>query len=238
MKKISVHFLPPEMINTLHSPPEDAIDPEEWRDFFFQFTDKNGGIPLCTITLDNAPLLRALLDRRYFRAELKKHLIDTDIDNKEELETALEEHIKRRKESSRSCLKIIFDMFLRPIVNIFNRYLRAESLIEKMRLKTAEVEELQEKEYGCSSVFLTFETEDEQRRALEALKSGRIMKGNNDASSIPSEFKFRGKFVLDVIEPCEPNAVRYLELETPFKKKIVQRIITLSITVGLIALSM
>lgn len=218
------------------SPPKDAIDPEEWRDFFSTFTDESGGITLCTITLDNSLLLRALLDRRYFRAELKKHLRDTDIDNEEELEAGLEEHIKSRNSMSRSCIKIVFDVFLRPIVNLLKKYLRAEDLVERIKTKTAEVKELQRKDYNCSSVFVTFETEIEQRRALKALNSGKIhIKGNG--KNIPNEFLFRDT-VLDVIEPCEPSAVRYLDLETPLQKRVVQRLITMSITVALIALSM
>ena len=213
------------------------MDPEEWRDFFSTFTNENGGITLCTITLDNSPLLRALLDRRYFRSELKKHLRDIDIDNEEELKAGLEEHIKQRNNMSRSCIKVLFDVLLRPILNLFRKYLRAEVLVEWIKVKTDEVKELQTKEYKCSSVFVTFETEIEQRRALEALNTGQIqIKGGG--KNIPSEFLFRGTAVLDVKEPCEPCAVRYLELETPFKKRIVQRIITFSITTLLIALSM
>ena len=62
-----------------------------------------------------------------------------------------------------------------------------EDLLRKIKTLTKEIKELQEKEYSASKVFVTFETEEGQRTALDALKVGLIDLNMNRRSAVADE---------------------------------------------------
>ncbi len=115
-------------------------------------------------------------------------------------------------------------------------YLDPQVLLERIRMKTELIEELQQKDYDVSSVIVTFESESGKRTALEALSASRIAVKTQNTAGKKEEDLFRGR-ILDVIEPSEPSAIQYLNLDVGLIKRIVQFLITLTITLALVILS-
>lgn len=189
---------------------------------------------LVTIILNNAPLLRALRARRYFRKELQRRIPDANLDG-DNLRYSVLDKANNIKEKRRSIAKLLFNCTLRPILRIFGMYLDPEVLLEKINLKTKEIKELQKQNFDVSSVIVTFESESGKRTALEALSVSKI--AVKTQQSTHTHNKFRGELVLDVIEPSEPSAIQYLNLDVSLIKRIIQFTITLVITIGLVALS-
>ena len=96
---------------------------------------------------------------------------------------------------------------------------------------------LMAKDYDATSIFVTFETEQAQRKALQALTVSKVAIATNDGTALtalPEALKFRGKLVLDVTEADEPSVIRWKDLNETIPLRIIQRVATGSITVTLI----
>ena len=93
------------------------------------------------------------------------------------------------------------------------KYLRSpspQSMYERLEELDAEIEALSEKKFNVSSVFITFETEQSQRRVLEAMSFPKLQ----SVASIPEEFMFEGH-KLTILEPDEPSSIRWADLNVP-----------------------
>lgn len=219
----------------ISNPPPDALDPEEWRVFFEQFAEKQ--VTVCTIALNNDALLRALMNRRINRDKLRRLLPrDVDLDNEVELFDAIQKHIKERNSKKRTCFGIIFGCTLKPLLQLLNMFLPAETLKKKIDHWTQQAKKLQKKKYKATHVFITFETEEGQRAALTALSIGKMDVWLNNTCAVAPNVLFRGK-LLKAEEPTEPSAVRWLDMNVSNFRKIIQRSVTFFLTLGLIALS-
>jgi len=227
------------------NPPKDAYDPDKWRDFFSNY-EAGKGVTLVTVLLNNAELLKALKIRRYFRNELQKRLPNVNLERVDLSDPVVTENIKQKaqalREKRRSCFKVIFNYTVRPILRLLNKYLDLEVLQKKIEEKTAEIEELQKKDYEVSSVIITFESEQGQRTALNVLQASvlDIRKQNTADKHVFRHTTQDGEEIdvlLDVVQPTEPSTLRYLDFDNTFFKSSIQFMITLIITCGLIALS-
>jgi hypothetical protein len=87
-----------------------------------------------------------------------------------------------------------------------------------------------------SAVYITFETEQGQRTAMEALNVSRTESLANTAIGLDPSALFRGK-VLNVDEAPEPTAVRWLDLNYSSVSMAMRTSFTLIVTLGLVALS-
>ena len=191
------------------SPPPDAKDPEEWREFFLRYAEgPKPHIVACTIVLNNEFLIWQLINRRICRFELQKLLPNTNIDDVDALETDVKKHIAERDKMGRSCFNILFTFTIRPILKLINRFVPAEELLDKIKLYTDKIKTFQEKEYEAKHVFITFETESGQRNALKALQYGKMKNRKN-------KILFRNEHLLEIKEPRVPSAILYQELNTP-----------------------
>lgn len=217
----------------INSPPKDAIDPDEWRDFFSTFDDGKG-VTLVTIMLNNTPLLRALKARRYFRKELQRKIPNLDLNNSDVVKSEILEKAISSQHKQRSLAKLCFNCSLRPILRIFGMYLDPEVLLERINQKTTEIKLLQKQNYDAFRVIVTFESEAGKRTALETLQASRIDISRQNTAN--KHNMFRGKHLLDLVEPSEPTAMRYLDVDVSVSKRIFEFTITLIITLGLIAL--
>jgi hypothetical protein len=213
------------------NPPPDAYDPEEWRDFFSQFAEKQ--VTCVTVALNNDQLLRKLLTRRVFRRNLKAQLgKNVNMDNEDEVRVAIAQMNRDAALEQKGCLAIAFDCICR-VLHLFNMFLPAETLVDKIVKLSEEIKELQKAKYDVSEVFVTFETEEGQRNCLSALSVGRMNIWMNKTDMISPSTIFHEN-VLDVTEPKEPNTIRWLDLHVPSWKKIVQSMINLVLTSGVI----
>ena len=155
------------------------------------------------------------------------------MDDEDEVRTAVAQLVNDRDLEPRGCLWKLFDCTVLPILHIFGMMLLAETLVDRLFDLTVEIKELQTEKYEVCKVFVTFETEEGQRAALSALSIGRLdIMMNNKANCAPSAL-FKGH-ILNVSEPSEPSAVRWLDLSASTMRKSFIRFLNLGITVGIV----
>lgn len=216
------------------NPPPEAINPDAWRDFFSQFATDGDQVTFVTVTLNNEDLVRKLMIRRILQNQLRVKLPPgTDMDDKELIAGHVERLMKERAEQKVGCIGRILNIFVVPILNIFNLLLAPDVLVEKIEKFTEEIKELQKERYTASHVYVTFETEEGQRTALDALKVGRINGFLNNTNAVSPECLFEGR-ILRVVEPTEPNTIRWLDISKAKGLKFLRRFITLIITLVII----
>lgn len=217
------------------NPPPDAYDPDEWRDFFAQFAEKQ--VTVVTVGLNNESLLNLLLARRVHRHNLRLMLPKgTDMDDEDQVRSAVARLIQDREAEPDGCIMRFLGCAVFPFLRIFNMFLPPEVLVDRVFRLTDQIKELQGEKYTVSNVFVTFETEEGQRAALAALSVGKLDAiRNNTANSAPSAI-FRDR-VLKVEEPTEPSAVRWMDLSASTLRKIILRILNLLITLGVVSFS-
>jgi hypothetical protein len=171
----------------------DAKDPEEWRDFFSQF----GHVTFCTVTLDNEQLMRALIQRRKLVLQIEYLLRPGVPFDKNNLDAMVQQ-----------CY---------PVPHWQKLFLfasDASTLLKKIRaMEQGPIKKLAAQKKNVSNVFVIFETEQGQRRALEALSVPRLDVWTNNKSHIAENYLFRGNHVLAVREPPEPSSVRWQDLD-------------------------
>lgn len=145
----------------IENPPADATDPEEWRRFFNHFADEEGkGVTLVTVALDNAKLVKALIQRRKQLKNLSK-LLPYGIDMMDQ-ETVLK--AVSATESSNSWISSM----LHPIFPDAKREWGYIQVTEN------DIRHLVQQTYKATMVFCTFESERAQRNALHALSTGKV----------------------------------------------------------------
>lgn len=219
------------------NPPKEAIDPDKWKDFFSQFATGGDQVTVVTVALNNELLVRKLLNRRLLRNQLRFKLpAGTDLDDEKAVEAAVLEYNWEKEAEKPGCIARILGLVLIPILQIFNYFLPPAVLVEKIKKLTQEIKELQEKKYDASKIYVTFETEEGQRTALESLTVGRIDHLMNRTAAVHPSCLFEGK-ILRVIESTEPNGVRWLDLSYGMKTKLFRRFLTLATTVGMVGLA-
>ncbi|EJK76259.1 hypothetical protein THAOC_01989 [Thalassiosira oceanica] len=211
----------------VRNPPEDAVDPDEWRDFFDTFADK--GVTLVTVALDNEPLIQKLVARRRDIKLLLHKLppkLTLDFDDEEGTEKIILDCMAKRIAADNSWFitKIFAGIksFSISFLGYQDGYFQSEEKIwNRIKNTNDEIRELQQREYNAASVFVTFETEQGQRTALEAMNFSKAeVFLNNSNMRVDQSALFKGR-VLECHEAPEPNAV----------------LATMAITLGLCLLS-
>lgn len=203
------------------NPPEDAKDPEEWRRFFED--NFNGAqLTVCTIAVDNDLLVQTLVERR---ERLRKiHNMQEPGSSMKMLDLA---RVAAEQERGRGFWGRVMAMVVPGIPEHFARLVALN----------AKVEGLAQLAYPATNVFLTFETEKDQRHVLENLSVGKIKSDRNDARALSDpKYLFRGEHVLAVEEPDEPNTVRWQDLNAGAWKMFKERCLTTLCTLLSVAL--
>ena len=203
-------------VEVMH-PPKDARDPTEWK-HFFEKASGGGHVTVCTIALDNEELVRALLTRRMKLMHLEMMLPSA------------------MKLARRSKLKEQIDTmppmswWKRLYMSGMHMAFSPKMVYSQILALEKRIEELSKKVYDVSHVFVTFETEHAQRKALMALDTPFQNVKKNNLQAIPEELRFRGKHVLWIQEPAEPDAVRWQDLEETKLQRLKQQSATLFLT--------
>jgi hypothetical protein len=105
------------------------------------------------------------------------------------------------------------------------------ALYNKVIVLTAEIKGLSQLDNPVTSIFITFETEKAQREILSTLcvsKSDALC--NNKNALKDKKHIFRGKHVLEIIEPDEPSTIRWSNLNTEFFQSVKALCITTVLT--------
>lgn len=196
----------PDYSIVVNNPPPDAVDPDEWKDFFEKFADK--GVTLITVALDNEQLLKKLVQRRMEIKKLKHMFLRSvehvNFDDEADVIAAVDMSRRYRlgEEERRNCFQRILGN-----VSIRLGLSATEDMVwGRIKLMTEEIRELQQHEYKAAAIFVSFETQKGQRSALTALNSSVLEKLTNRPRLIGPAALFRGN-VLSIEVASEPNAV-------------------------------
>lgn len=200
------------------NPPDDANDPDEWRRFFDENCD-GAQVTVCTCAVHNDLLVRTLVERR----ELMRKILSLQPGESMNLLDLARESAKIERDRG-----LVARLLASIIPGIPEHYSRVVAL-------KAKVEGLAQLNYPVTNVFVTFETEEDQRHVLQKLtvgsrKTGDIAdKGRASALSDP-KYLFRGKRVLSVREPEEPNTIRWQDLNTGYFQRAKELTFTTVLT--------
>jgi hypothetical protein len=182
-------------------------------------------------------MLELLVARRVHRNNLRIMLPKgIDMEDEDGVRTAVAQLVRDRESEPRGCIWAIFACTALPILNLFNIMLPPEVLVDRVFKLTERIKELQKKKYDVSRVFVTFETEDGQRNALQALSNGRVNIMMNLVSGVAPSIVFKDR-LLHIEEPVEPNAIRWLSLSASEVHKIFMRVVNFAVTVGVVTIS-
>jgi len=199
------------------NPPKDAKDPEKWKDFF-ESNFKDVQVTICTIAVDNEELIYALMDRRKLLQRLIDKLPLGESLNERKLDTVLDQ---LPDESS------YFKLMLFDKTKIYKTVTRLEEKIK----------ELSEKTVAVSTVFITFNTEQNQREVLEKMNIPCYNRKNLD-----ERYQFEAtdgkKTVLKISEPDEPSSIRWNDLDESLKNRFFLLTMTTIVFFAIIAIAL
>ena len=194
------------------TPPPDATDPEEWRQFFNQYAceQEGKGVVLVTIALNNAELIQALVERRRKLMALSKLLPDdTDMTD---MSMVLQQVTLLSPETSRRQWLSAFICCYDSTIKVRQLWSNIQSLEERIR-------RLSQEKFHAVAVFVTFETERAQRNALHILSTGRLHVWRNQMDTT----KLGDGGRIKVFEPIQSRSSMW-----SFQKEQNERIIRLT----------
>jgi hypothetical protein len=204
----------------INNPPSKATDPEQWRRYF----EKNWpGLKCAAITcaVNNDLLVKALVKRREVLRMMELQLdpgTPMDIDN---LALLAAKEARSRRGFLGNWMAVVV-----PGI--------PELVSELVSLNTS-VKGLAQLSYPCTNVFVTFETEKDQRDVLSKLSVGhRHLRSNNGKALSDPKYLFEGHLLLKVEESVEPNSVRWQDLNVTLPERMDQMIMANIVTFGCI----
>jgi len=165
--------------------------------------------------LDNDILVNALCDRRVCRRKLE--LILEPGTSLEPLDLA---RIASQQERERKAFQRFMAMLFPGVPEIVGR----------MTVLTAKVQGLAQLDFPATRVFLTFETEHDQRKVLSTLNYGSMKANKQKTKGIDPQHLFRGTHVLKVEEPDEPSTIRWQDLNVKWMARMKQLALTMIAT--------
>jgi len=216
----------------IKNPPPNAKDPSTWKKFFeskFSPSQTEVQVNAVTIVLNNTPLLKPLIKRHTLLGKLQNMLpagISLDASN-------LDDAVKQCRPEPQ----------WKTYVSRKNKKSSAEMIVEEVRGiddKIVEMAAFGGLKFDVTSVFVTFHTEEAQRNVLEELTVPRLREGELDEF-----YRFGGgeeetttTTVLRILEPDEPDSIRWSDLDETRFTKAKQQATTLFITFSIIILGL
>jgi hypothetical protein len=177
-----------EMVQTAQDYSVEVVDPnpdETDPDTWYHYFSQFGTVKYVTVTKKNSSLENLLADFHGVqkRVDSKK---SNDIESANELSLAA--------------------------VNLLQR----DSLLGRLHNLEAQLAEAYVKRYEACRVYVTFETEKEKQTALKELEVpgiDAILDRPNKSRSDSQRHAFRGRNILDIVEPAEPNNIIWKNAE-------------------------
>jgi hypothetical protein len=202
------------------NPPGDAKDPEEWHRYFKENCD-GAQVTVCTCAVHNDLLVKTLVERRERIRAIRS------IQPGESMDTLDLARVAAEAERGRKLIPSLLAMVAPGIPEHFSGLVTLN----------AKVEGLSQLNYPVTNVFVTFETEEDQRHVLKKLTVGSAKSRENDTSALSDpKYLFRGKYVLSVCEPEEPNAIIWDNLNVKWSKQLKELFLTTCVTLATIVL--
>jgi hypothetical protein len=191
------------------NPPGDAKDETEWHVFFSQF----GHVTSLTIAYDNEELRMVLLQRCSLVAKLEQLQSRDIVVDPQNIEKAVA-----------TALPV-------PWYQKVLGSLDAETIQQRIAAMDALIKnDLSERQYDVSEVFVVYETEEAQQAALQALQLPGLKVARNDTSGVDENLIFRAKQLLYCVEPQEPDTIRWQDLDETLTQQLKQQILTFFLT--------
>mmetsp|Transcript_13637 Transcript_13637/g.29499 ORF Transcript_13637/g.29499 Transcript_13637/m.29499 type:complete len:1595 (+) Transcript_13637:323-5107(+) len=199
------------------NPPNDATEPEEWKEFF---ESRFGGhMTCCTVTIDNDLLVKALAERREVLFDIEQKLKEGATIN-----TLTLSELGAKIEHGRQFIGR-FKSRVSPGI---------PELVGRLTVLNARIQGLAQQDYRATRVFCTFETEGAQRQVLTKMTVGSMAATRNKTHKINPNLLFRGEHVLHVREAEEPSTIRWLDLDESWTSKTKQILLTTLVSFGCI----
>lgn len=192
----------------IKNPPFDANDPEEWKEFFSHFDGAEA--TCCTISFNNDLLVCSLKERR----ETLKH-IEMKLPPGTSLEDNYLAKIAAEMEEKRPILQKIIALFFHPFGLLYD----VPALYARLVVLTAKIKGITQREYLVTRVYITFETEEDQRNVLSTLAVP-VISAMFNAGITNREHLFRGALVLRIEEAPEPEVIRWENLNTDVVERL------------------
>ena len=172
------------------------------------------------MAVDNDLLVRTLVERREIL-----HIIQNNLEPGKPMSNLQLAYLAAKTERERNW----FGRFVATLVSgIPEYYARFVAL-------NAKVQGLAQLDFPVTNVFVTFETEKDQRNVLRNLSVGSLKASRNDKRALSNpKHLFRGEYVLAVEEPGEPSTIRWQDLNAGFLQKLKEQFLTVVATVGAI----
>lgn len=167
---------------------------------------------MCTVAVDNDFLVRTLVERR----EILR-LIQNTLEPGIAMSNLKLAYLAAKMERERNWFGR-FVAFLSPgIPELYARYVALN----------AKVQGLAQLDFPVTNIFLTFETEKDQRHVLRKLSVGSLKAFRNDKKALSNpKYLFRDEHVLAVEEPDEPSTIRWQDLNAGFMQKVKEQCLT------------
>lgn len=214
------------------NPPSDAYDPDEWKEFFEQFTAQ-AQVTLATVALDNEDLLKKLVQRRGQVENLRKLLPnEVNLDDEIMVRAALAKLVEKRNGTDRSCFGKLFESFLRSTQLL----IPAETIVNAIASLDEEIKELQTRQYNVSRVLITFETEEGKDQAYASLSPNTFRTLKVTPKGVPTNRYFKG-IELQIDQPADPSSVRWLDLSASRIRAVFAMSVNLLITLFVIGVA-
>lgn len=194
-------------IQVLH-PPTDENDPMIWKNFF-ERSFHNAHVACCTITVNNDDLIHALVRRRLLKVQIRK-MTNVDYPKSYAELIALANNARAQRN--------VFQKLLSYVLKGVPEKIQDVVFLER------QIQDLASKDYNVTSVFVTFETEDSQRKILSTLKNEKLS---------DEKFLFKDEF-LEITEPAEPSSIRWQDINEGWTVAVSRSIIPYIITFGMI----
>jgi hypothetical protein len=197
------------------NPPIDAHDPEEWREYFREQFD-GAEVAVCTCELDNDLLIQTLVKRRE-----TYRIIQSLLDPGTSMDVINIGHIAAEEERHRN----VFSKFLALLMP------GVPELLATLVVLNAKIQALSQLTYHTTKVFVSFETERDQRHVLTKITVGSVRVKRNDHTALSDpKYLFRSKHMLNVAEADEPNTIHWESLNVKSKRKFREQSLTNMIT--------
>jgi hypothetical protein len=191
------------------NPPRDAKDETEWHVFFSQF----GHVTALTIAYDNEELRTVLLQRRSLVAKLEQLQSRDVVVDPQNIEKAVA-----------TALPV-------PWYQKLLGSLDAATIQQRIAVMDELINnDLSERQYDVSEIFVLYETEEAQQAALQALQLPGLKLARNDTSGVDENIIFRGTHLLNCVEPPEPETIRWQDLDETWTQQLKQQILTFFLT--------
>jgi len=164
------------------------------------------------VAVDNDFLVRTLVERR----EVLRSIQNT-IEPGSSLTELKLAYMAARDERERNWFGRLLALVAPGIPEYYSRYVAL----------SAKVQGLAQLDFPVTNVFVTFETETDQRNVLRKLSVGSLKAYRNDHRALADpKFLFRGKHVLAVEEPDEPSAIRWQDLNAGTMQRVKEQCLT------------